>query len=624
MATSYTTTSNKLKITELDFDSIKSALKTYLKGQTEFEGYDFDGSAMSILLDILAYNTHYNGFYTNMLASEMFMDSASLRSSVVSLAKHLGYTPASKKGSSVEIDVTFQGTGSSILIPKGAKFTSKIGTNIYTYLATESRVAKLDSSTLTYVAKNVKIKEGIAFSSTQTVVGTTTNETFEIPNEEVDLDTLTVAVGGDIYTKADDFTEMTSTTKAYFIQEGNHNKYEIYFGDGVIGNKPTAGDLVQLEYNVSVLGSEGNGAKTFVLAEPLIGATSATVALSPLYTRSSGGSEREETSTIRIQAPRQYSLQKRVVTGNDYKTRLENDYNIVESVKVWGGEDNNPPAYGRVFISIKPKAGYVLSRAEAHRVEQDILQKRNVVTVKPKFVDPDYLWIIPDILVAYDPRKSARTADQLKALVSASILKYTSDNLNKFDNYFRFSVLSRAIDDTEESILNNNMRIAIKKRIKPIMRVQGSYRVHFDNPLYRPYARNQPVIQSSLFTYLGHKNCMIIDVDGILKIVQTGGGTSITGFNSPEKARTDYGTPIDSNIGSVDYNSGEMLVGPLRATTIADGSEYIYFSAKPRIDDIMARENTIVTIDSSDITVNCIDDTDRNRPSILEDSGHGY
>jgi hypothetical protein len=624
MATSYTTTSSKLKITELDFDSIKGALKTYLKGQTEFEGYDFDGSAMSILLDVLAYNTHYNGFYTNMLASEMFMDSASLRSSVVSLAKHLGYTPASKKGSSVEIDVTFQGTGTSILIPKGAKFTSKLGTNIYTYLITESRVAKFDTSTLTYVAKNVKIKEGIAFSSTQTVVGSTTNETFEIPNEEVDLDTLTVAVGGDIYTKADDFTEISSTTKSYFIQEGNHNKYEIYFGDGVIGNKPSVGELVQMEYNISVLGSQGNGAKTFVLAESLTGATSVTVAMSPLHTRSSGGSEREDTSTIRIQAPRQYSLQKRVVTGNDYKTRLENDYNIVDSVKVWGGEDNNPPAYGRVFISIKPKAGYVLSRAEAHRVEQEILQKRNVVTVKPKFVDPDYLWIIPDVLVAYDPRKSSRTADQLKALVSASILKYTSGSLNKFDNYFRFSVLSRAIDDSEESILNNNMRVAMKKRIKPIMRVQGSYRIHFDNPLYRPYARNQPIIESSLFTYQGRKNCMIIDVDGILKIVGTGGGTTVTGFNSRTNIREDYGTPLNSDIGFVDYNSGEMLVGPFKATTIADGSEYIYFSAKPRIDDIMSRENTIVTIDSSDITINCVDDTDRNRPSILEDSGHGY
>lgn len=624
MAASYTTTTNKLKITELDFDSIKSALKTYLKGQTEFEGYDFDGSAMNILLDVLAYNTHYNGFYTNMLASEMFMDSASLRSSVVSLAKHLGYTPASRKGSLVEIDVTFQGTGTNILIPKGAKFTSKLGTNIYTYLATESRVAKLDSSTLTYVAKNVKIREGISFSSTQTVVGTATNETFEIPNEEVDLDTLAVAVGGDIYTKADDFTEITATTKAYFIQEGNHNKYEIYFGDNVVGIKPTAGDLVQMEYNISILGEEGNGAKTFVLAESLTGATVATVALSPLHTRSSGGSSREATSTIRIQAPRQYALQKRVVTSNDYKTRLENDYNIVESVKVWGGEDNNPPAYGRVFISIKPKAGYVLSRAEAHRVEQEILQKRNVVTVKPKFVAPDYLWIIPDILVAYDPRKSTRTADQLKSIAMASVLKYASDNLNKFDNYFRFSVLARAIDDSEESILNNNMRIAIKKRIRPIMRVEGSYRIHFDNPLYRPYARNQPVIQSSLFTYKGFKNCIIIDVDGILKIVQTGGGTAVTGFDSRSQSRQDYGTPINSDVGFVDYNTGEMLVGPFKPTTIADGSDYIYIVAKSRIDDIMPRENTIVTIDSSDITVNCIDDTDRNRPSILEDSGRGY
>lgn len=282
MSSSYTTTTGKLKITELDFDSIKDALKEYLGGQTEFQGYDFEGSAMNILLDVLAYNTHYNAFYTNMLASEMFMDSATLRSSIVSLAKHFGYTPSSRKGSFVNLDIAFTGATSNVLIPKGAKFTTKIGTNIYTFLAAESYTAKFDNTDNKYRATNVQIKEGVAFSSTQTVLGSAivTNEIFVIPQEDIDLDTLVVAVGGDIYTKADDITEVTSTSKIYFLQEGNQNKYEIYFGDGVIGNKPETDDLVQMTYNISMLGEAGNGAKDFVLAESFSGATSATVSLS--------------------------------------------------------------------------------------------------------------------------------------------------------------------------------------------------------------------------------------------------------------------------------------------------------------------------------------------------------
>ena len=605
----YTTSTNKLKVTELDFDAIKTALKTYLQGQDDFKDYNYDGSAISILLDVLAYNTHYNGFYINMLASEMFMDSASLRSSVVSLAKHLGYTPSSRRGASVYVDITLNGSGTALTIPKNAKFTSKIGNDVHTFLTTEAHTANYDSTDGTYKALQVELKEGVSFYTSYTVQGTN-NEIFEIPNENVDTSTISVAVGGAVYTKVDDITELTSTSKVYYLQEGNQNTYEIYFGDGVNGVKPSNGDLVEISYNASSIGLDGNGATSFSLAEALVGATSATVTLSSINTRSFGGAERETVSSIRTQAPRQYASQKRVVTTNDYKTRLENDYNLVDSVRVWGGEENNPPEYGVVYVSVKPKSGYVLSEAEKTRLSEDILKKRNVVTVRPKFVSPDYLFVIVDATVSYDLRRTTRTVDQIKSIAKASISNYSSVNLSKFDQYFRYSVLSRVIDDSESGITNNNMVVAMKKRIRPVLRVEGTYRMHFDNAIHRPHKGHTNVIQSSLFTYRGNRNCYIIDRDGFLMVVSSSRADSTNVLNTVE---TDYGEMniLNPDVGSVNYETGEMFIGPFRPTTITDGSPFIYISAKPRIDDILGKENTIITIEPNDITVNCVDDTDR-------------
>ena len=604
---SYTTTTNKLKITELDFDSIKDALKSYLAGQDEFKDYDFEGSAMSILLDVLAYNTHYNGFYVNMLASEMFMDSASLRSSVVSLAKHLGYTPASRKGSSVNIDISMTGTGSNLVIPKGAKFTSRIGTDKYTFLATKAHIATLDSTDSLYKATGITVKEGIAFTSTQTVTGQT-GEVFTIPNENVDMDTLTVAVGGEVYLRADDITEVSSTSKVYFIQEGNQNQYEVYFGNGIIGKKPDVADLVQLEYNVSMLGSDGNGAKAFTLAASITGGSGPTVTLSSGYTRSSGGAEREDTSTVRLQAPRQFALQKRVVTADDYRARLVNDYNLVDSVRVWGGEDNDPPTYGKVFISIKPKTGYVFSEAEKRTIANDILKKRNMVTITPEIVDPDYMFIAPTVTVAYDPRKTSKTADQIKATVTSAIQNYSTGTLDEFDEYFRHSVLAKTIDDSDTAIMNNTNEIRMKKRIRPILGRRATYTVNYDNPLHRPHAGHANILTSTRFTFQFQPRCSFVDMDGKIMVVTENWSMENSYDRSSEE---DNPTVLHADVGSINYTSGKIEISRFATTNISDGTNYIYLYVKPAIDDIMPMGNTILTIDSGDIDVTVVDDTNR-------------
>lgn len=604
---SYTTTTNKLKITELDFDTIKSSLTTYLQGQDEFKDYDFTGSAMNILLDVLAYNTHYNGFYVNMLASEMFMDSASLRSSVVSLAKHLGYTPASRKGAFVNVDISMTGTGSDIIIPKNSKFTSRIGKDVYTFLSTTAHVAKLDSTDGLYKASGIKIKEGVAFTSTQTVTGQT-GEVFTIPNENVDIDTLVVAVGGQVYLKADDITDLDSTSKVYFLQEGHQNLYEVYFGNGVIGNSPDVGDLVQMEFNVSFLGKTGNGAKTFTFADSLGGsAANFSVSLSSGYTRASGGSEVEDTATIRIQAPRQFSLQKRVVTSDDYRARLVNEYNLVDSVRVWGGEDNDPPSYGDVFISIKPKTGYVLSEAERKVIAQDILKKRNMVTITPKFVDPDYLFIIPSIIVSYDPRKTAKTTDQIKAVVTTAVQNYSTTQLDRFDEYFRHSVLSRRIDDSDTSITNSTNEILLKKRLRPLIGQMGNYVVKFNNELYHPHAGHMNILTSSRFTFQFVDNCSFVDNNGIIMVVTDEWSPE----NSYSAGESQNPTILHKNVGRINYTNGKIEISRWATTKIADGSNYVYLAVKPNMDDVIPLGNTILTIDGSDIDVTVVNDTDR-------------
>ena len=599
----YTTTSNKLKITELDFDNIKTALKTYLQGQDEFKDYNFEGSALNILLDILSYNTHYNGFYANMLASEMFMDSAALRSSVVSLAKQLGYTPASRTGSSINVDVTFTDVSDSptnIAINRATKFVSRINAQSYTFLNSSAAIATLQSDG-SYKATNVEIREGVYFTNSYTVAGTE-NELFEIPSELVDTDTLIVTKGGEIYQKADEITEIKTDSKVYFLQEGRNGFYEIYFGDGVIGKAAEVGETVEIAYFASFLGEEGNGASAFAAAQTIQNAAyTITVAPSSGYTRTSGGAERETVYSIRTQAPKQYSLQKRVVTADDYRARLVNEYNLVDSVRVWGGEDNDPPEYGKVFIAIKPKTGFVMSDSERKNIVDNILKNRNVVTISPVVVDPDYMYLVLECTVSHDPRKTARTTDQIKTIVQETISTYSSSNLDKFDEYFRNSVLTGKIDSADTSIMNSLLDVRIKKSFQPGRGVLQTFTLDFNNPLYHPHAGHHSILSSSSFEYGGFSKCSLFDTDGDVYV----------GRETGSKIR---------DVGTINYETGKVVLNNIRIDGIDDGSTFIHVTAKPRTNDVVPKGNTILTINNDDVTVTMVDDTE----TIKSKSVQGY
>jgi len=593
----YTTTTNKLKITELDFDEIKTALKTYLQGQSEFADYNFEGSALNILLDVLAYNTHYNGFYTNMLASEMFMDSASLRSSVVSLAKQLGYTPASRRGSYVNVDITITDVSDNpgnIPINKATKFASKINNQTYTFLNPSVEIAtkQTDGS---FKATNVEIREGIYFTNSYTATGSE-NELFEIANRDVDVDTLVVFKGGESYQRVDEITEITSTSKVYYLQEGRSGKYEIYFGDNVLGKKAESGETIDISYFVSLLGEEGNGSTVFTAAQVIQSSGyTISVSLSPGYTRSSGGSDRETVSSIRSQAPRQYALQKRVVTSDDYRARLVNDYNLVSSVRVWGGEENDPPEYGKVYIAIKPKTGYVLSDGEKNTIKNDILKKRNMVTITPTIIDPEYLNLVLDCRVSYDSRKSAKSSAQLQTIVQDTISNYSDVYLEKFDDYFRNSIVTNQIDSSDVSITNSLINLKLKKSFTPRNRVLGTFEIRFDNPLHRPHEGHMSILSSTTFTYNKLTKCSLTDKDGIVYISRI---DPIT-----------VGKSDIAQIGTIDYDNGKVNLEKISIESIDDGSNFIYVDAVPRLNDVISKGRTILSISSSDISIEMIDDT---------------
>jgi hypothetical protein len=529
----YTTTTNKLSIVDLDFDSIKAALVSYLDGQDTFKDYNFEGSAMSILLDVLAYNTHYNGFYTNMLASEMFMDSATLRSSVVSLAKHLGYIPASRTGATVNVDLSINDSLSNIpaniSIPKGTKFVSRgeLSNQLYTFLTTESYTAKRDEADELYKVSNVNLKEGVVFTESYTALGSV-NESFVIANKDIDISTLVVRKNQEIYQRVSDITEITALSKVYWLQESRQGNYELYFGDSILGESAKTADSIAISYYVSMLGVAGNDFKTFVLGD-LVGPTGgalesyiATTTLSSGNIKSKGGSEKETTESIKVNAPLRYSIQDRFVTAGDYRTTLLNTRNDLEAIRVWGGEDNIPPAPGYVFISAKPKNGRFLSMKQKNEITEDI-NRRNVLTVNPVFVTPEILDIVLTCKVKYDPRESALSSGGLERLIRTGIVDYGL-TINKFDEYFRSSVLATKIAELDRSIKNSLIEMSLAKTVDFYKGNSGRKGFVYDNPLFHPHDGHASILSSSRFSFTSvggkrYDECSFVDDNGKLQII---------------------------------------------------------------------------------------------------------
>jgi len=614
-----------LPISALDFDAIKSNLKDYLRGQSIFKDYDFEGSGLNIILDLLAYNTHYQAFYANMVANETFLDSAVARPSVASIAKHLGYTPRSAKASRVVVDLNFgddddvlaSAREGSLAISRGDIFITSINNNSLVFVPLESHRIVVENGEA--IVRGVTIYEGRLKSTSYVVNINNTNERYRIPAANVDIDTLVVRVQNssfdstgliDTWTKATDINNLDSESKVFFIQESINGQYEVYFGDGVIGKAPDNGNLITIEYLVTS-GPGGNGASDFSFAGD-IGAGVPTVVTQTDAdgdpTRSFGGSIPESITSIRYYAPRNYQAQERAVTAEDYETLLAREYSDqADSFLVWGGEENDPPQYGKVFISMKPKNGTKLSDQEKFSIEQTVLGKRNLVSIIPTVVNPDYIYIVPNIKVYYDTKRTSVSKSNLELIVRERVALFESENLLKFNRSFRASNFSSYIDEAYAAFTSTSVSFSLQRRVEPLLGRSLNYTIKFDNPILHPIDGYPPVISSTAF---GHQDltstlaakptvtCFMEDDGyGVLRIYKVIGKDKVI---------------VKENAGTVNYQQGTISLTNFNPLTILPSStNEILFTAQTSVNDINARRNQILIIDKENMSITMVPETFR-------------
>jgi hypothetical protein len=488
----------KLKISELDFAEIKANLKAFLKDQSEFTDFDFDASGMSTLLDILAYNTHYMAFYNNMVANEMFMDTAIFRDSVVSHAKMLGYTPISAKASRALVDVQLTrpigDTRTSITMPKFTKFQcSPINSLTYTFVTLQSLVGEYDPTCGRFCFHDVYLYQGQPLTYTFTYDATNNeSQSFELPDTGIDISTLDVIVqesatslASEKYTLSTDSTQISANSAVFYVDEARDNKYKIYFGDGVIGKSLTDGNIVIVNY-LRTEGAAANKANSFALVESVAGIVDHIIY--PIAS-AAGGASPETVEGIRFRAPKAYVSNNRGVTKNDLISLISSRYPYFQAVNVWGGEENDPPVYGKVFVAAKPQSGYEVTDSEKNTVINDIIKPVSVVTVIPEFVDVDYNYLNIFANVYYDPTRTIKSQAAIKTLARNAILNYKATDLDDFNSRFKLSRMLRRIDDSEISISYSDADVTIQKRILPALNTTRNYTLNFGTQLAREDTR---------------------------------------------------------------------------------------------------------------------------------------
>ena len=543
--------SNKFTVSDLDFDNIKLNLKSFLQDQPEFSDYNFEGSGFAVLLDTLAYNTHYLGFNANMVANEMYLDSADVRKNVVSLAKMLGYTPSSAKSPTAVVDITLNNaTGSTVTMDKGTSFSATIDNTDYNFVTNEDIAMSPQDGV--YKFQNVTLYEGTLVNFKYTVDSTDVDQRFIIPNINADTSTLKVTVQTSIsdttqnvYTLATGLKSLDNTSKAYFLSETDTGKFEVYFGDNILGKKLADGNIVILEYIVSNL-EDANGTTNFISTGSVGGFSDVTVVTK---TAAQGGSIPESKESIRFNAPLQYTSQDRAVTTTDYETLVKSIYPNATSISAWGGEDDETPVYGVVKIAVKGQSGVPLTNA----TKLDIVTKLksyNVASVRPEIIDPIITSVVLVINAKFDKNSTTKTADTLKSEIVDAITDYNTNTLTAFDGVFRYSKVMGIIDDVDNSILSNITTVKIRKSFTPTLSSSTKYDVYFRNAIYNPHSGHESVLSSTGFKISGINNEMFLDDDGL-------GNVRLYYLVSGIK------TVQNATQGTIDYATGQITLNSL-------------------------------------------------------------
>lgn len=587
----------KTNISALDFNDIKSNLKTYLASQDRFVDYDFEGSGLAVLVDVLSYNTHYNSFYANMVHNESYLDSAVKRDSVVSKAKTVGYIPRSMTAATALVNITIvpDDTPVTIDIPKGTQFTSTIDDVTYVFVTTEAHIA-INDGTGNYIASDVPIRQGRYITFSYTFQSALPDQRFLLNNKNVDLSTLNVSVQKsfsdtttEYYDKVEDITQYDGTSLIYYVEEAESEKHEVFFGNDVIGKQLSDGNIIILEYIVTE-GPDANKASSFAVVGDISGYSSVSVVTSSVAT---GGAEIESIEEIKFSAPRSYQVQNRAVTENDYKQILLSDTNVTtttSSINVWGGEKNDPPEYGTVFISLNVAEGSVISQSLKNRIIEEVIDDKNIIGLSVKFTEPEYIYLDLVVDFIYDEKLTSRTKTQLENLVIDTIKNYNVTTLEKFDSTFRYSALSTLIDSTEKSILNNLYAITMNKRIVPLFNTNVSYNINFVNGIEAGTLRSSQFVVSEPTRIASDVYYFKDDEAGNIQLI---------------KLKTDFSeTIIDAEYGTVNYNTGKVVLSCLNPVSVIGTTSYINIEAEPLKNDVMSERNLILRINDSDITVN--------------------
>jgi hypothetical protein len=582
-----------ISLTSLDFETYKSELKGFLKSQPLFSDYDFEASNMSVFLDILAYNTYQNGFYMNMIGNEMFLDSARLRDSVVSHAKELNYVPRSFKSAEAVLDIVItsnDATKKNITIPKGTGFVSRVGSNTFLFTTNQNHVLTSSNSVF---SGELRVYEG-DYITDSFVVSDRRSNRFPISNKQVDLESLKVIVIEDNgantieYTRATSLFDIDETDPVYFLQAGTNERYEIMFGDNIIGRKPKNDSGVVVEYRISN-GELPNGARTFRVAEAIDGESNVSITTSSAAT---GGEVFESLESIKFNAPRAFTTQERAVTAEDYENLLRLNYPEINAVSAFGGEDATPPQYGRIFISVDLNDIDGLPKIKEQEYV-NFLRSRSTVSMDPVFISPDYTYMHVETSIKYNINRTSLNPEDMRTLVLSSILSYAETNLNNFSRIFRYSKFIKAIDDADPNIISNETEVELAKYLSPSLNVNQKLLVDFKTPIADdlPIISNEHprgdshAIRSSPFVYNGIRCILEDNGDGLLRIV------TATGPTHREMAV----------VGTVNYDTGLVTVSNFNVSSF-DGT-YFKIYARARTKDIESTKNVILNILESDVVI---------------------
>lgn len=573
--------SKRLNVSEIDFSEIRQNLKEFLSSQETLQDYDFEGSAISTIIDMLSYVTHYNAVNANIGINETFLDTAQFRGSVVGHARQLGYTPRSASAAGAVINITVNGapSGETLVIPRGHKFRARIDNVSYSFVTLE------EFTTTNGTFENVPIRQ-VSLNNIEFVYDAQSSEKYLIPDQNADTSTLLVRVFDSSskttstpFVPAKSLTSIDGNSNVYYLSENPDGLFEITFGDGILGTSPENGNIISVEYG-STKKADANGATVFSSIDPISGFSDISITTAQ---RARGGGERESIESIKKNAPMTFAAQNRAVTSRDYEAIIRESFANLRSIKVWGGEENDPPIYGKTFISINPKNTEFLTIQEKEFITDSIVGPKKVSTITPEVIDPIFLYITFEVFFKYDPSLTNLSKTELETTVTENIREFSNVELNEFDSVFRYSNLLREIDNTDSAVLNSFARVYISRRFVPTVGVKRTYTLNYSVDLFESFGTRPVIRSSSRFTVDGVDDCRFTDIqgsDGSREVI------IITGTEGAESV-------VKRRVGTIEKN--KIILTDFVPTDF-EGS-MVAIEAIPNSYDIAGAFNTILTVD---------------------------